>query len=223
MAKVFGKCPHCGEIIPVNDEKETGFCAKCGQQLDVQQSILAYQSSGAAEQAPVQQGREGAAMRSSTAQRRQAREEAASTKARTTSASQKVREMFAICSSEQDFLMLRGKVLQMDIADAEKADMLAALDAATKERLSASLQLAEEYEKSKESPMNLILGCIFIVVIGFAIQHFFSIGWAGIASIVLVVLALFGSFSDKMDKKKAEQRQSAAALISAYRAQGYKL
>lgn len=223
MGKALGICPHCGAVVPVKDELETGFCVKCRQQLDVRQSILAYQSSGATEQATVQQIQEETTLRSSTAQRRQAREEAAGTKARAANAKQKVREMFQMCSSEQDFLMLRGKVLQMDKTDAEKADILAALDEATKERLSDTIKLAKEYEESKESPMSLILGCIFIVAIGFAIQHFFSIGWAGIASIVLAVLGLFGSFSDKMDKKKTEQRQSAAELISAYREQGYKL
>lgn len=216
MAKVFGKCPHCGEIIPVNDEKETGFCSKCGQQLDVQQSILAYQSLDAAGPAPVQQDQGKATTRSSTAQRRQATPRAANS-------SQKVREMFQMCSSEQDFLMLRSNVLQMSVSDTEKADLLAALDEATKERLSATLQLAKEYEESKESPMNTILGCILLVVIGFAIQHFFSIGWAGIASIVLAALGIFGTMTDKLDKTKAGQRASAASLIAAYREQGYKI
>lgn len=222
MAKTFGKCPHCGEIIPVNDEKETGFCAKCGQQLDVRQSILAYQSSGATEQAPVQQVHKEEAVRCSTTQRRQAREEIADTRVRAANASQRVHEMFEMCSSEQDFLMLRSKVLQMDISDSDKASLLAALDSATKQRLSATLVLAEEYEKKqKESPGNLLLGCIFLVVIGFILQIF--IPFAGIASIVLAVFGFWGSMSDKKDPKKAELRQNAAALISAYREQGYKL
>lgn len=46
MAKVFGKCPFCGEVIPVNDEKDTGFCGKCGKQISVQQSIQILQELG---------------------------------------------------------------------------------------------------------------------------------------------------------------------------------
>lgn len=222
MAKTFGKCPHCGEIVPVNDEKGIGFCAKCGQQLDVQQSILAYQSSGDAGQALDSHLHKKEAMRTSTTQKRQAREEATATKAKAVNASQKIQEMFQMCSSEQDFLMLRSKVFQMDISDGDKASLLAALDSATKQRLSATLVLAEEYEKKqKESPGNLLLGCIFLVVIGFILQIF--IPFAGIASIVLAVFGFWGSMSDKKDPKKAELRQNAAALISAYREQGYKL
>lgn len=222
MAKVWGKCPHCGEVVPVNDEREVGHCAKCGQPLDVQQSIRAYQLSGGAEQASAPQGHREESVRDSTLQRRQAREDAAAIRAQAANAAQKIQEMFQMCSSEQDFLMLRSKVLQMSISDSDKAGLLAALDSATKQRLSATLALAEEYEKKqKESPGNLLLGCIFLVIIGFVLQKF--IPFAGIASVVLAAFGFWGSMTDQKDPKKAELRQNAAALISAYREQGYKI
>lgn len=48
MARVPGKCPACGQIIQVNDEKESGHCGQCGAAIQVQECIQLFQSSGEA-------------------------------------------------------------------------------------------------------------------------------------------------------------------------------
>lgn len=222
MTKVDGKCPQCGEMTKVNTEKEFCFCGKCGAQIDVQKSIQLLQEAESTRPTvgsePVRSG-----MRTSTSQKREERERQAATKARAADVAKRIDDMMQLCSNEQDFLMLRAQILNMNIAENEKAELLSALDAATKQRLQTAFELAAQYAEANESPASLILGCIVIIAIGLAINYFFTMKWPGIIAGALVALALLGKLTAKGDKRKMEECRKAVELLQKYREAGYKI
>lgn len=222
MERIDGKCPQCGEITKVIPERETCFCSKCRAQINVQESIRLLQKAG---DTPPTVGNQPvrAEIRTSTAKRREERERQADAKARATDVAQRINDMFQLCSSEQDFLMLRSQILNMNIAENEKAELLSALDAATKQRLQTTFDLAAQYAEANESPASLILGCIVIIATGLAINYFFTMKWPGIIAGVLVALALLGKLMAKGDKRKMEECKKAVELLQKYREAGYKI
>ncbi|OUN10202.1 hypothetical protein B5G40_10640 [Flavonifractor sp. An9] len=136
---------------------------------------------------------------------------------------QKVSDWLQMCSTEQDFLMLRKRILDMALSEREKGMLLSVLDEMTKQRLKDTLKKAADYKSSLESPVTGIIGAIVIAAIGLAINYFFSMKWPGIVCMILAVLALIGFISDHFDKKGMEENKKAAELIEEYRKQGYKL
>lgn len=218
MAKVSGKCPVCGEVIRVNDEKETGHCGKCGVEISVSESIRLFNANPDANTAPPPQD---AALQRRA--KREQREREAEAKAQADNAKQHIHDMFQQCSCEQDYLALRSRIMEMSASDTEKARLLEALDLATKERLEDTLKRAKDYAESQESPFSLLVGFAAIIGIGFLINHFFSVKWAGIAAVVLSVIGLLGGLSDRFDKKKIAENKAAAELIAEYRKLGYKI
>lgn len=219
MAKVFGKCPVCSEIIRVNDEKETGHCGKCSVEINVPESIRLFNANPSAETAQPQ-------TQAATSQRRvkrEQREREAEIKAQADNARQYIHDIFQQCSDEQDYLALRPKIMEMNTTDAEKARLLEALDVATKERLADTIKQAKDYAESQESPASMLIGFVAIIAIGFAINHFFSVTWPGIAAVILCVIGLFGTISDRCNKKKVAENKAAAELIAEYRKLGYKI
>lgn len=133
MAKAKGKCPVCGASIYVNDEKEIGHCTQCGAQINVAESIRLAAQDATISTPPARTAASATPQTSSQrAARRTARTQKAELRAQQTSAVQTIHDMFQICTTEQDYLMLRPKVMQMDVSDAEKARLLEALDDATK-------------------------------------------------------------------------------------------
>jgi len=223
MAMVSGKCPICSELIKVNNEKDTGFCNKCREKISVQQSIELLNKSDAivADQPEIPQFEQGRRM--STSQKRNERERAAEARVKVAEAAQQISDMFQLCINERDYLMVRPKIIEMNIADSEKAGLLIALDAATKERLTDVLEKAEKHEKLKESPMNIFLGCLLIIGVGFAINYFFSTTWPGIVAIGLAILGFLGDAGERYNVKKNEEYENAAIMIEGYRQLGYKL
>ena len=222
MAKAKGKCPVCGASIYVNDEKETGHCTQCGAQINVAESIQLASQNAPISTAPVRAAAATTPQPSSQrAARRTERTQKAELRAQQTSAVQIIHDMFQICTTEQDYLMLRPKVMQMDVSDAEKARLLEALDDATKKRLSDVLEKAEEYKKDQDSPG---MGCMIAMVIGIAVVLLFFLGpipaviWAGLG-----IIGLFYNNKEQNDEKKKAEKKAAADLIAQYRKLGYKI
>lgn len=218
MAKVSGKCPVCGAITRVNDEKISGYCAKCGSEINVAESIQLLQKKVEAAEMPPRQA--GSSQRQ---QRREERAKEAENKAKAVRSAQKIHDMFQLCANEQDYLMLRPKIMEMKITDDEKAGLLEALDSATKERLKEVLKKANDYKESQESPLSAVIGCVVIVGIGLAVNYFFSMTWPGVIAIGFAVIGLIGALIDKFDKKKLQENAAAANLIEQYRKLGYKI
>lgn len=244
MARVSGKCPSCGQIIHVNDERESGHCGKCGVEISTQEAILLFQksqsaSSGVAshfepsqsdplrQQRRAERARERAEREQQQAkdraeqERQQSRERAE--KEQNDAASRIIQDMFQLCASEQDYMALRARILQMDRPDKEKARLLACLDSATSQRLKETIEKAKTYSESQESPLNLVLGFAVIAGIGLLINYFFHMRIPGIIAIVLAVIGVFGNLHDRYDKKTAAENKAAAELIEQYRKLGYKI
>lgn len=217
MSRVSGKCPVCGEITRVNDEKQIGHCGKCGKEIDVAESIRLFQSN------PTAQAEAHQASVSQRHVKREQREREAEQKAQADNAKQHIHDMFQQCSNEQDYLALRTRIMGMAVSDGEKARLLEALDIATKERLADTIKKAKDYAESQESPASTLIGLVFIIAIGFAINHFFSVTWPGIVAVALSVFGLFGVISDRCDKKKVAENKAAADLVDKYRELGYKI
>lgn len=217
MSRVSGKCPVCGEITRVNDEKQIGHCGKCGKEIDVAESIRLFQSN------PTTQAEAHQASVSQRHIKREQREREAEQQVQADNAKQYIHDMFQQCSNEQDYLALRSRIMGMAVPDGEKARLLEALDIATKERLADTIKKAKDYADSQESPASTLIGLVVIIAIGFAINHFFSVTWPGIVAVVLSVFGLFGVISDRFDKKKVAENKAAADLIAQYRELGYKI
>lgn len=222
MAKAKGKCPVCGASIYVNDEKETGHCTQCGAQINVAESIQLASQNAPISTAPVRAAADATPQPSSQrAARRTERTQKVELRAQQTSAVQTIHDMFQICTTEQDYLMLRPKIMQMNVSDAEKARLLEALDNATQKRLAGVLEKAEEYKKDQDSPG---MGCMIAVVIGLAVALLFFFGpipavvWAGLG-----IMGLFYNNKEQNDEKKKAEKKAAADLIAQYRKLGYKI
>lgn len=216
MARVNGKCPACGAVIFVNNEREKGHCGQCGVEIDVPESIQLFQQQPAA-------GSEIPAQPSATSQRRMERERQAEQRMQTEEANLMIQNMFQMCSSEHDYLSLRDRIMNMEVSDNKKGQMLAALDEATKKRLQEVFEKAKKYEEMQESPASIILGAVVIAVIGLAINFFFSMKWPGIIATVIGAMAVIGDIMERSNKKQVQEYKDAAMLLAAYREKGYKI
>ncbi|MBR2928351.1 MAG: hypothetical protein IKC24_04250 [Oscillospiraceae bacterium] len=192
MAKILGKCPICSEIIPLNDEKETGFCSKCGNQVNVRECVDLYIADNETESS-------------------------LSTNARSTrrkSPTQTINELFQLCSSEDEFLGLRQRILEMDVDDSTKVQLLALLDERTAQRLEPLFAQEKEYNEAHSTSFgSYLIGCVAIFVIG----CFFGRKGIIIGS-VLVILAFIGRYSEM---QKTKNFATAVKLLQKYRSLGY--
>ena len=232
MARVSGKCPCCGQVIHVNDERERGHCGKCGAEISTQEAIHLLNRGSSTSSTEANQGQPQTdplrQQRRAERAREKAEKEQDHTKqrveqAQNEAASQKIYNMFQLCTNEQDFLMLRSKIMAMDLTDDEKALLLNHLDRATGERLEDALQKAEDYAESQGSPTNSILGAVVIAGIGLLINYLFHMKIPGIIAIVLAVAAVFSDFQKRHDPKILAENKAAAELIDQYRKLGYKI
>ncbi len=253
MARVSGKCSACGQIIQVNDERETGHCGQCGAAIQVQECIqLLQRSGGTASVAAV--SAQAAVDQEEVARRRQERERAREAEARLREKqveaelkakaqreaeeaklreqkrrqeeegkriSQTIDNMFQFCTTEQDFLQLRSKVLGMDCSESEKAKLLEELDFATEERLKDTIKKAKSWKESQESPVGTLVGCVVLLLICLFARKFFPTVATILA--VIIVIGMVGIIMDRFDKKKQAENKAAAELIDQYRQQGYKI
>lgn len=216
MARVSGKCPKCGQIISVNDEREQGHCGKCGAAIITAEAIeLFYSDSATSVNQP-----KGDSLRQ---RRRSERAKEIADKELDDAAHQMIQDMFQLCAVEQDFLMLRSKIMEMDITDSEKARLLSYLDSATSERLKDEVKKAKSYEESQKSPVSAIIGMICIAGIGLFINYFFDMKVPGVVAVVLAVLGVIGTLQERFSKKTIAENKAAAELIAKYREAGYKL
>ena len=150
-------------------------------------------------------------------------QEAPRVRAKAIDPNKRIKEEFQLCCSEEDFLNLRSKILAEDISDHDKASLLEALDIATRKRLAEVMEKANAHEESQKSPGSILLGCVFIIIIGFVCSYLFSVRWPWIVGVVIGVLGFLGNIMEKNDKGKIKENEQAAALIAAYRQRGYKL
>lgn len=213
MARSEGKCPVCGAFIYVNDEKELGHCGKCGAEIRVAESIRLLHMEPNASTSQV--GNSVSTRRT----KREAKERAAEIALKARESEQRIHDMFQLCANEQDYLMLRPKILEMNISDSDKAQLLEALDQATAQRLQDTIKDAKDYQESSGSVWSILAVCIFLAAIGLAINYFFAKVWPGRICIVLSVLCFIGQMQTRHDKKK----KAAAELVARYRDLGYKI
>ena len=188
----------------------------------MQQSIYLLKATESAQPNSTQTGQTNHA-RTTTSQRRENRERAAEKQAMEAETRQKICDWLQMCSTEQDFLVLRKRILDMALSEREKGMLLSVLDEMTKQRLKETLKKAADYKSSLESPVTGIIGAIVIAAIGLAINYFFSMKCPGIFFVFLALFAIIGVISDRFDKKAMEENRKAAELIEEYRKQGYKL
>lgn len=212
MARTEGKCPICGALIHVNDEKETGHCGKCGAEINVLKSIRLLQTE---ESAPVTQ------TVGSTARRvkKEMKEREAEIVFKARESEREIHDMFQLCTDEQDYLMLRPQILEMNISDSDKAQLLEALDQATAQRLESTIKNAKDYQESNGSLLSIIGVCVFFAAVGLAINYFFSKVWPGRIGVVLAIIYFVGQMMNRHSKEK----KAAAELVAQYRKMGYKI
>lgn len=203
MSRTQAKCPLCGAIISVNDERENGFCTSCGKQIDVKKSIQLLEQSGQSDSSFLNV-------------------EPSPAKIKKKAPGQVIMECFELCSREDEFLGLRSKVMNMNVDDSEKAQLLRALDEATKNRLKDQIALADSYnqnQKSKEPVLPVVIFCIIIFFIGFAVSGTWKYICWGVG-----VFGIIGAFYNNSEGKAAKKEGKAAAeLVERYRSLGYKI
>lgn len=201
-------CHKCGKEI----DKDMEFCPSCGTKQNVK-----------AVEIPVQEASEEAIAENSSGKKEEPKKEETQERSERIAAEKKIEEMLALCSTEQEFLMLRSRIIRMEISDTEKAILLELLDTATKVRLDPILELAEDCEEIKDSPVGNFMACGVFAGIGLAINYFFSVKWPGIVCCILAVLSIAGTMMDRLDRNKVARQKEAAELVAEYRRQGYKI
>lgn len=102
-------------------------------------------------------------------------QEAPRVRAKAIDPNKRIQEEFQLCCSEEDFLNLRSKIMAEDILDHDKASLLEVLDIATRKRLAEIMEKAKAHEESQKSPGSILLGCVFIIIIGFVCSYLFSV------------------------------------------------
>ena len=218
MARVSAVCPQCRQVITVNDQRETGYCGKCGAEIAVAEAVALFgrESPASASGEPPQ----GDSLRQ---QRRAERARELSEKEQQDTARQTIQDMFQLCAGEQDFLMLRGRILDMEITDGEKARLLSILDQETGVRLKDTLKKAKDYEESQQSPVSTLICMVCIAGIGLLINYFFDMKIPGMVAVVLAVIGGIGALQERFSKKTIAENKAAAELIAKYREAGYKI
>ncbi len=200
------------------------YCQKCGKELEETMEFCPSCGSrqGIRVPDPLPQKMDPDTNSTASMSEQQKKEETQE-QAKRVAAKKRIEEMFSLCSTEQEFLMLRPQILQTPISDAEKAVLLQELDIATSVRLESTLELAEDYEEIKESPIGTIVVCCVLAGIGLAVNYFFSMKWPGIICCAIGALSIAGTMMERVDKNKVARQKEAAELIETYRKQGYKI
>lgn len=218
MAIKDATCPACGKSIKLNDEKPFGFCSFCGHKIDTAEYFSAKVPKASAVQAETDKPEPAAAPISAPTSTPAAAPSIKITQDAQSSAISQIEAMFTLCSTEQEYMGLRQRVLDGAYSDQDKAVMVSELDRLMSKRLHNELALEADLPAAKEEVSKLAMGTVLIAVIGLVVTMFFPI--ALLITAVLVLCCIAGGAKDRKRKKQCVR---AHKRLEQYRKLGYKL
>ena len=211
-------CPACGKSIKLNDEKPFGFCSFCGHKIDTAEYFSAKVPKASAVQAETDKPEPAAAPISAPTPTPAAAPSIKITQDAQSSAISQIEAMYTLCSTEQEYMGLRQRVLDGTYSDQDKAVMVSELDRLISKRLHDELALEADLPAAKEEVSKLAMGTVLIAVIGLVVTMFFPI--ALLITAVLVLCCIAGGAKDRKRKKQCVR---AHKRLAQYRKLGYKL
>lgn len=218
MAIKDATCPACGKSIKLNDEKPFGFCSFCGHKIDTAEYFSAKVPKASAVQAETDKPEPAAAPISAPAPTPAAAPSIKITQDAQSSAISQIEAMYTLCSTEQEYMGLRQRVLDGAYSDQDKAVMVSELDRLISKRLHDELALEADLPAAKEEVSKLAMGTVLIAVIGLVVTMFFPI--ALLITAVLVLCCIAGGAKDRKRKKQCVR---AHKRLEQYRKLGYKI
>lgn len=218
MAIKDATCPACGKSIKLNDEKPFGFCSFCGHKIDTAEYFSAKAPKASAVQAKTDKPEPAAASISAPTPTPAAAPSIKITQDAQSSAISQIEAMYTLCSTEQEYMGLRQRVLDGAYSDQDKAVMVSELDRLMSKRLHDELVLEADLPAAKEEVSKLAMGTVLIAVIGLVVTMFFPI--ALLITAVLVLCCIAGGAKDRKRKKQCVR---AHKHLAQYRKLGYKL
>lgn len=218
MAIKDATCPACGKSIKLNDEKPFGFCSFCGHKIDTAEYFSAKVPKASAVQAEMDKPEPAAAPISAPTPTPAAAPSIKITQDAQSSAISQIEAMYTLCSTEQEYMGLRQRVLDGAYSDQDKAVMVSELDRLMSKRLHDELALEADLPAAKEEVSKLAMGTVLIAVIGLVVTVFFPI--ALLITAVLVLCCIAGGAKDRKRKKQCVR---AHKRLEQYRKLGYKI
>ena len=218
MAIKDATCPVCGKSIKLNDEKPFGFCSFCGHKIDTAEYFSAKGPKASAVQAETDKPEPAAAPISASTPTPAAAPSIKITQDAQSSAISQIEAMYTLCSTEQEYMGLRQRVLDGTYSDRDKAVMVSELDRLMSKRLHDELALEADLPAAKEEVSKLAMGTVLIAVIGLVVTMFFPI--ALLITAVLVLCCIAGGAKDRKRKKQCVR---AHKRLEQYRKLGYKI
>lgn len=218
MAIKDATCPVCGKSIKLNDEKPFGFCSFCGHKIDTAEYFSAKGPKASAVQVETDKPEPAAAPTSASTPTPAAAPSIKITQDAQSSAISQIEAMYTLCSTEQEYMGLRQRVLDGTYSDQNKAVMVSELDRLMSKRLHDELALEADLPAAKEEVSKLAMGTVLIAVIGLVVTMFFPI--ALLITAVLVLCCIAGGAKDRKRKKQCVR---AHKRLEQYRKLGYKL
>lgn len=218
MAIKDATCPACGKSIKLNDEKPFGFCSFCGHKIDTAEYFSAKAPKASAVQAKTDKPEPAAAPISAPTPTPAAAPSIKITQDAQSSAISQIEAMYTLCSTEQEYMGLRQRVLDGAYSDQNKAVMVSELDRLISKRLHDELALEADLPAAKEEVSKLAMGTVLIAVIGLVVTMFFPI--ALLITAVLVLCCIAGGAKDRKRKKQCVR---AHKRLEQYRKLGYKI
>ena len=218
MAIKDATCPACGKSIKLNDEKPFGFCSFCGHKIDTAEYFSAKVPKASAVQAETDKPEPAAAPISASTPTPAAAPSIKITQDAQSSAISQIEAMFTLCSTEQEYMGLRQRVLDGAYSGQDKAVMVSELDRLMSKRLHDELALEADLPAAKEEVSKLAMGTVLIAVIGLVVTIFFPI--VLLITAVLVLCCIAGGAKDRKRKKQCVRVHK---RLEQYRKLGYKL
>lgn len=218
MAIKDATCPACCKPIKLNDEKPFGFCSFCGHKIDMAEYFSAKVPKVSAVQVETDKPEPAAAPISAPTPTPAAAPSIKITQDAQSSAISQIEAMYTLCSTEQEYMGLRQRVLDGTYSDQNKAVMVSELDRLMSKRLHDELALEADLPAAKEEVSKLAMGTVLIAVIGLVVTMFFPI--ALLITAVLVLCCIAGGAKDRKRKKQCVR---AHKHLEQYRKLGYKL
>lgn len=218
MAIKDATCPACGKSIKLNDEKPFGFCSFCGHKIDTAEYFSAKGPKASSVQAETDKPEPAAAPTSASTPTPAAAPSIKITQDAQSSAISQIEAMYTLCSTEQEYMGLRQRVLDGTYSDQNKAVMVSELDRLMSKRLHDELALEADLPAAKEEVSKLAMGTVLIAVIGLVVTMFFPI--ALLITAVLVLCCIAGGAKDRKRKKQCVR---AHKRLEQYRKLGYKI
>lgn len=218
MAIKDATCPACGKSIKLNDEKPFGFCSFCGHKIDTAEYFSAKVPKASAVQAETDKPEPAAAPISAPTPTPAVAPSIKITQDAQSSAISQIEAMYTLCSTEQEYMGLRQRVLDGAYSDQDKAVMVSELDRLMSKRLHDELALEADLPAAKEEVSKLAMGTVLIAVIGLVVTIFFPI--VLLITAVLVLCCIAGGAKDRKRKKQCVRVHK---RLEQYRKLGYKL